>query len=143
MKKLPLKDPGKSKEKTPETIDNVVKVDRVSKKDLEDLEERLMAMIDKKFQTAFEKRAKVGKVDISKAPQPPKAGKRLLGDKKDIPGRIDMNLYKRLDQYRQDSHGGNWSAALDTILWNFFGRPKLSFEGHVGTCQDYGVKNGK
>ena len=41
---------------------------------------------------------------------------------------IDSELYKILSTECDSNFSGNMSAALDSILWNYFGKPLLSFE---------------
>lgn len=55
-------------------------------------------------------------------------GKKLEGMKNDVRCRIDSELYKILSNECDLNFSGNMSAALDTILWNYFGKPMLSFE---------------
>jgi hypothetical protein len=46
--------------------------------------------------------------------------------------RVDKVLWE-LFQDEVSRHNGNASAAMDTILWNHFGRPRLSFQEEQGS----------
>ena len=78
-------------------------------------------------------RSGIGVIDSDKA-RPPKPkrtgphGKKLEGMKNDVRCRIDSELYKILSTECDSNFSGNMSAALDSILWNYFGKPLLSFE---------------
>ena len=70
-------------------------------------------------------------VDKTRPPKPKRTGphgKKLEGMKNDVRCRIDSELYKILSTECDSNFSGNMSAALDTILWNYFGKPLLSFE---------------
>ncbi len=78
-------------------------------------------------------RSAIVPIDIDKA-KPPKPkrtgphGKKLEGMKNDVRCRIDSELYKILSAECDLNFSGNMSAALDSILWNYFGKPLLSFQ---------------
>lgn len=61
-------------------------------------------------------------------PLPPKEGKKFKGTKADIRVRVDENLGKLFEADVNQRFGGNASRCMDAILWNFYGRPHLSFE---------------
>jgi hypothetical protein len=88
----------------------------LTKKDLA----AIQAMIDQSLEKAPE-------TSRALPPMPKKRGKRLLGEKGDIRVRVDAVLAE-LFQKEVTQHGGNASAAMDKILWNYFGKPRLSFE---------------
>ena len=103
---------------------------------LQDLERRLTQTIEDRMECAVETRltellkSKHGVVDgpdLDEPPLPPKSGKKYLGEKRDIRGRIDANLWE-LFQQECRKYNGNVSKTLDTILWRYFGKPRLSFE---------------
>lgn len=103
---------------------------------LQDLEKRLTKTIEDRMECAVETRLRdflqskygaVGSEDLDEPPFPPREGKKLLGKKKDIRGSIDANLWN-LFQEECKKYNGNVSKTLDTILWRYFGKPKLSFE---------------
>jgi hypothetical protein len=78
-------------------------------------------------------RSGIGVIDDNKN-RPPKPkrtgphGKKLEGMKNDVRCRIDSELYKILSAECDSNFSGNMSAALDAILWNYFGNPLLSFQ---------------
>jgi hypothetical protein len=61
-------------------------------------------------------------------PLPPKDGKKFLGNKADIRVRADENLGRLFEADVNQRFGGNASPCMDTNLWNFCGKPALSFE---------------
>jgi len=61
-------------------------------------------------------------------PLPPKEGKKFKGSKADIRVRVDQNLGKLFDADVNQRFGGNASRCMDAILWNYYGKPCLSFE---------------
>lgn len=62
-----------------------------------------------------------------KTPRLPKS-KKYAVDRVTLPGcRVDQVLFRRFEQLRIES-GNSASEAMQRILWNYFGRPKLSFE---------------
>jgi len=70
-------------------------------------------------------------IDKSRPPKPKRTGphgKKLEGTKNDVRCRIDSELYKMLSTECDLNFSGNMSAAIDSILWNYFGKPLLSFE---------------
>ena len=70
-------------------------------------------------------------IDKTRPPKPKRTGphgKKLEGMKNDVRCRIDSELYKILSTECDLNFSGNMSAALDSILWNYFGKPMLSFE---------------
>jgi hypothetical protein len=78
-------------------------------------------------------RAGIGVIyDNKNRPPKPKRtgphGKKLEGMKNDVRCRIDSELYKILSTECDLNFSGNMSAALDSILWNYFGNPLLSFQ---------------
>jgi len=76
-------------------------------------------------------RAGIVQTDKSRPPKPKKTGphgKKLEGVKNDIRCRVDSELFKMLSDECDKNFSGNMSAALDSILWNYFGKPLLSFE---------------
>ncbi len=103
---------------------------------LQELERRLTKTIEDRLECAVETRlteilkTKPGITDAGdrdEPPLPPKKGKKFLGEKRDIRGRIDANLW---DMFQREciKYNGNVSKTLDTILWRYFGKPRLSFE---------------
>lgn len=69
--------------------------------------------------------------DKIRPPRPKRTGphgKKLEGMKNDVRCRIDSELFKMLSAECDSNFSGNMSAALDAILWNYFGKPLLSFE---------------
>lgn len=69
--------------------------------------------------------------DKIRPPKPKRTGphgKKLEGMKNDVRCRIDSELYKILSTECDLNFSGNMSAALDSILWNYFGKPLLSFQ---------------
>ena len=44
---------------------------------------------------------------------------------------VDLELWKALEKYRK-ANGITFSRALDAALWNFLGKPRLSFEAPEG-----------
>ena len=61
-------------------------------------------------------------------PLPKRTGKKYQGSKKDVRVRIDEILHDLLTNQANADFGGNQSACLDMVLWNFYGQPRLSFE---------------
>jgi len=51
----------------------------------------------------------------------------FLVKRKTLQGTVDAALYKLFGEDRA-ARGLGVSAMIDTILWNYYGRPKLSFE---------------
>ncbi len=69
--------------------------------------------------------------DKARPPKPKRTGphgKKLEGMKNDVRCRIDSELYRILSAECDSNFSGNMSAALDSILWNYFGKPLLSFQ---------------
>lgn len=101
-----------------------------------ELEARLTQFVDEKIVAALETRTGGPDPDMPASPPPrPKtgpSGKRLAGSKCDVRVRVDKVLW---DLFQQEviRHNGNASAAMDTILWNYFGRPPLSFQDEQNT----------
>ncbi len=94
-----------------------------------ELETRLRELIETKL------RAVRPDLDVSAAfpnvkepPLPPKDGKKFRGTKADIRVRVDENLGKLFEADVNRRFGGSASRAMDAILWNFYGKPSLSFE---------------
>lgn len=103
---------------------------------MQELERRLTKTLEDRMECAVETRVAeflkskygaLGAADRDEPPLPPKKGKKFLGEKRDIRGRIDANLWE-LFQKECTEHNGNVSKTLDTILWRYFGKPRLSFE---------------
>jgi hypothetical protein len=103
---------------------------------LQELEKRLTKTIEDRMECAVETRlteflrSKYSTPEDSERdepPLPPRKGKKFLGEKKDLRGRIDTNLWELFHQ-ECNKYNGNVSQTLDTILWRYFGKPKLSFE---------------
>jgi hypothetical protein len=70
-------------------------------------------------------------IDKARPPKPKRTGphgKKLEGTKNDVRCRIDSELFKILSAECDSNFSGNMSAALDSILWNYFGNPLLSFQ---------------
>jgi hypothetical protein len=65
--------------------------------------------------------------DHGEPPRPPKEGRKFAGHYAHVRGVIDAVLLDRLTE-ESVKHGDNVSRALTAILWQFFGKPKLSFE---------------
>ena len=61
-------------------------------------------------------------------PTPPKTSRKYQGEKIDIRARIDKSLFDLLDADAESTSGGNISRQLDIILWQYYNRPKLSWE---------------
>lgn len=55
--------------------------------------------------------------------------KALQGEKFDLRVRVDKNLADMLFEHAKRDYGGNISRTLDVLLWRFYGRPRLSWEG--------------
>ncbi|MFA6221444.1 MAG: hypothetical protein WC647_03945 [Desulfomonilaceae bacterium] len=55
--------------------------------------------------------------------------KALQGAKFDLRVRVDKNLADMLFEHAKRDYGGNISRTLDVVLWRFYGRPQLSWEG--------------
>lgn len=70
--------------------------------------------------------------DTKEPPLPPKLSRKFEGEKIDIRARIDSVLYSLLTSDAHKQSGGNISRQLDTILWRYYGQPKLSFELKAG-----------
>ncbi len=69
--------------------------------------------------------------DKARPPKPKRTGpygKKLEGMKDDVRCRIDSELFKMLSAECDANFSGNMSAALDSILWKYFGKPLLSFQ---------------
>lgn len=96
-----------------------------------ELEARLTEFIDEKIEETLEDRARdIHDYKRESPPTPPKtgrSGKKFAGSKGDIRVRVDKVL---CDLFQEEvmRHNGNASAAMDTILWNYFGKPTLSFQ---------------
>ena len=60
-------------------------------------------------------------------PTPPKEGQRYTINRQKLGGTVDSELY---DLFRDecDRRGLAVSRLLDTVLWHYFGKPKLSFQ---------------
>jgi hypothetical protein len=67
---------------------------------------------------------------------PPKEGKKELGSKRHISARADSNLVDLFERDARNRFHGNASRTLDWVLWNFYGKPQLSFELE-GQAQGY------
>ena len=59
----------------------------------------------------------------------PRKGKSFYGEKFDLLVRVDRNLAELLIEHSRRDYGGNISRTLDVVLWRFYDRPKLSWEG--------------
>ena len=59
----------------------------------------------------------------------PRKGKSFYGEKFDLRVRVDRNLAEMLFAHAKRDYGGNISRTLDVVLWRFYGRPRLSWEG--------------
>lgn len=92
---------------------------------ISNLRKELTALIDSKI--TF-----ISVDKLEEVPQKPKKagqfGKKKLGKRHDLRARIDKELWDKLEEYSDAHFTSNASAALDAILWNFFDKPKLSFE---------------
>lgn len=95
--------------------------------DLEQLENRLIRLIDEKFCKRLQESGEAQDLDIPPMP-PVEYGKKYRGEKLDIRAIVDRNLKIRLEEYAREHFAGNVSRSLDVILWNFFDKPKLSFQ---------------
>jgi len=96
---------------------------------LEALEARLRALIETKLTVARpEPDISVAFPKVEEPPVPPKDGKKFRGTKADIRVRVDENLGKLFEADVNQRFGGNASRCMDAILWNFYGKPGLSFE---------------
>jgi len=62
-------------------------------------------------------------------PSPPKISRKFAGSKGDIRARIDRSLYNLLIAEAMADCGGNVSKMLDIILWRYYKKPKMSWEG--------------
>jgi hypothetical protein len=129
--------------------DKVAKNDIVTREELtrmmEDMESRLMQAIDEKLSTSEIEERKGVMVDIfDNPPLPPKigpAGKRYAGDKADIRARVDMKLFKLLEDEAKIYFGGNVSRALDAVLWRYYQKPCLSFEPSEASDEAHGAEH--
>lgn len=61
-------------------------------------------------------------------PEPPKTGRKYEGEKFNLRVRIDANLFELLKIDAERHAGNNLSKMLDSILWQHYGKPRLSFE---------------
>jgi hypothetical protein len=57
-----------------------------------------------------------------------KGSRKLKGSKINLPGTSVDSVLHELFQRKRAEFGGNASGAMQFILWNFFNKPKLSFE---------------
>jgi len=104
---------------------SIDKVDRL----MHSIMQRVERLIDEKIQAALGARRAVASVSREDdPPSPPKTGKRLHGEKKDLRARIDRNLMNLLEVDCQTHYSGNMSKCLDAILWRYYDKPRLSFE---------------
>jgi hypothetical protein len=97
----------------------------ITQTDLDNLRDELTALIESKI--TFITVDKVNELPAT----PPKAGesgRKKLGERHDLRARVDKVIFENLDNYANTYFSSNVSAALDAILWNFFDKPKLSFE---------------
>lgn len=94
-------------------------------------EARLVEFVEKKIEDALQSRAGDIRGHGRKGPPAPprtgRYGKKFAGSKGDIRVRVDRVLWT-LFQEEISRHNGNASAAMDTILWHYFGKPSLSFQ---------------
>lgn len=77
--------------------------------------------------------------DKARPPKPKRTGpygKKLEGMKNDVRCRIDSELFKMLSAECDSDFSGNMSAALDSILWKYFGKPLLSFQKESESSED-------
>lgn len=96
-------------------------------KQLVELESRLTQLIQQTEPQAVS--GKVGKLDMPPRPaKTGKAGKMFRGSREHFSARVDAALLRRFEQDRDRLFGGNQSRCLDWLLWNFYGKPKMSFE---------------
>ncbi|MGC8659240.1 MAG: hypothetical protein ACP5U1_09220 [Desulfomonilaceae bacterium] len=63
---------------------------------------------------------------LTDAPRPRIFHKRKEGKRQKLATTIDANLFELIKQRQQS--GQQLSHILDSALWNYFGRPKLSFQ---------------
>lgn len=126
------------------SLDNVDKIDKSEVETmLEAMEGRLTALVEQRISDAMAgttQRDNLDNYDIP--PMPPKdavsekmskktgkpSGRMFRGAKSDLRVRIDSELFTRLEADARRLFGGNMSRAVDYALWNFFGKPRLSFE---------------
>ncbi len=96
---------------------------------LEAMEARLRELIETKLGAArLEHGISAAFPKVEEPPLPPKTGKKYAGTKADLRVRVDENLGKLFETDVNQRFGGNASRAMDAILWNFYGKPSLSFE---------------
>jgi hypothetical protein len=96
---------------------------------LEALETRLRVLIEKELGAAkLEPCISAVFPEVEEPPLPPKTGKKYAGTKADIRVRVDENLGKLFEADVNQRFGGNASRCMDAILWNYYGKPALSFE---------------
>jgi|GEM_PF-1965288 len=103
-------------------------------KQLVELESRLTQLIQQTEPQAVS--GKVAKLDMPPRPaKTGKAGKMFRGSREHFSARVDAALLRRFAQDRDRLFGGNQSRCLDWLLWNFYGKPKMSFEEEAeGEC---------
>ncbi len=126
----------------PQSIDTVDKVDTLPERGrpdtltreevtamLEGLETRLRELIETRLEAEKpEPKIALPLTTTEEPPLPPKEGKKFKGNKADIRVRVDENLGKMFEADVNRRFGGNASRAMDALLWNFYGKPLLSFE---------------
>jgi hypothetical protein len=94
-----------------------------------ELETQLIELIETKLGVEkLEPKFSLPLTTTEQPPLPPKEGKRFKGTKADIRVRVDENLGKLFEADVNQRFGGNASRCMDAILWNFYGKPGLSFE---------------
>ena len=90
-----------------------------------ELKERV-EMLEKKVE-AIESQLS-GAIENDRPPEPPKGSRAYPGEKRQVRALIDLELFKILEIDATRHAGGNISKLLDRILWQRYGKPRLSFE---------------
>lgn len=97
-------------------------------KEIKNAEDDLLKKVDERIEITLKDKTSSGRLNPDVPPAPPRQKRRMAGSKGHISARVDQNLLDLFKRDRDEKFEGNCSRCLNWILWNFYGKPALSFQ---------------
>ena len=106
--------------------------DFVTRKEFDTAIQEIRSLIHEILET----QSKLSALDTMRVGEPPLHPRKSRASKGrqsfDLRVRIDKALYDLLVDMALKHHGGNLSRCLDVVLWQYFNKPPMSWEGKNG-----------
>lgn len=90
--------------------------------------EDLLQFVEERLQKRFQNRISSGVAESDVPPIPRRVRRKMEGNTGHVSAKVDMRLADLFEKDRHERFQGNASRCLTWILWNFYGKPLLSFQ---------------